>query len=238
MIQSAQYTALGEMAAGIAHEINSPLAIISAKSQMIRRMFDREKGHPEKETLEKTYQNLGIVIDTVQRIKNIIDSLRKFSRTSENDEMQICSLNEIIKESLSICGEKMKVAGIEVDLQIPDGSGLNIKCRPVQIGQVFINLLNNSYDALNGLLQPDKKISIQISQNEKDVVIKIHDNGPGIPSEIAKKIMHPFFTTKPVGKGTGLGLSISKGIIEDHQGSLNLDQGVIGACFIIKIPSP
>ena len=115
---------------------------------------------------------------------------------------------------------------------IPDE--VKVKCRPVQISQVIINLIGNACDAIESL--PDKWIKIGIRNASGPIVLFVMDSGRGIPESIAKKIFQPFFTTKDVGKGTGLGLSISKGIMDAHGGSISVDFECENTCFLLSFP--
>ena len=108
-------------------------------------------------------------------------------------------------------------------------------CRPTQISQVLLNLLNNAYDAVIG--QPEKRIELHIDDSDDELVLGVSDSGPGIPAEICQKILEPFFTTKPVGQGTGLGLSISKGLVESHGGSIEFESKIgVGTHFSVRLP--
>ncbi|MBC7538901.1 MAG: GHKL domain-containing protein [Bacteriovorax sp.] len=225
-IQSAKLSSLGEMASGIAHEINNPLTIISALAMTIKRPTS------EIESDKKLNDSLDKIIKTVDRIAKIIKGLRTFARDSFNDPAVAISIKHIIDSILDLCGERLKNNGIA--LRIIPFQDLIIECREVQIVQVIMNLLNNSLDALedtNG-----KWIEIKITDMGDRVTIAISDSGKKIPEAIIQKMMQPFFTTKAVGKGTGLGLSISKGIIESHNGRFTIDSNAIHTTFIIELP--
>ncbi len=234
LVHSAQYKALGEMAAGVAHEINNPLAIISTRLQLLKRKIEKATSIlPEEKT--PWMKDIDLVNETTVRMKKIIDGLTRFSRTSENDEFQSYPVLKLLEDSAALCFEKMKNKGIElkIDCQLPEGFA--ISCRPVQMSQVMINLLNNAYDALLDATGP-KTIIVKSFNENSNLCIEVKDTGPGIDAKIIDKVMLPFFTTKPVGKGTGIGLSISKGIVEDHQGQLEVESSPDGALFRIRIP--
>lgn len=227
-IQSAKLNSLGEMASGIAHEINNPLTVISSRCSQLKRQIERNQYDPDsfKATLIKINQ-------TVERIAVIIRGLKSFSRNAENDKFINTSLKTIIENTLELCTEKFRhqLVFLHTDT-IPD---YFLECREAQLVQVLLSLLNNSYDAVVNL--EEKWVHISFSLNMSgDVLIIITDSGKGIPRNIAQNIMQPFFTTKEVGKGTGLGLSISKGIIEDHKGTFYLDEKCINTRFIIELP--
>jgi signal transduction histidine kinase len=226
MIQSEKMASLGEMAAGIAHEINNPLAIIIGKTE--RSMRRTEKLSVEQSKIE--FEELN---STAKIITKIVKSLLKFSRSAESDPREIVNINSILLESLNLCTERLKKRDIALHL----GSTINVDiyCKPVQVSQVFINLINNAADAVQN--EPDKWIRIESQMLEQNkVLISITDSGPGIPESIVSKIMQPFYTTKDVGKGTGLGLSISKGIVEEHGGLLYLDRSSKNTRFQIELP--
>lgn len=233
LVSAAQFSALGEMAGGIAHEINNPLAIISARAQITAKLADKSLALDANEKL--AYQNnMKTIVETSKRVKQIIDGLRKFSENASTDEITLSSIKQIIDESLSLCREKFHNKGIYINLEIPE-SNLEVWCRPTQINQVIVNLLNNAYDALEHR-ESGRIVGIKVERLEDKIRLRIQDNGPGIPAAIKEKIMQPFFTTKGVGKGTGLGLSVAKGIIESHGGKLGLEPSKEGTSFLIELP--
>lgn len=225
--ESAKLAALGEMAAGIAHEINSPLAIIKTKSAMLVRKANEN-------TLDRDLgvKHLQIIVNTVDRIAKIIKALRTYSRDAENDQFVKVSINETISETLELCRERFRKSGVEIRLHCEPG--LEVNSRPPQISQVLMNLLNNSFDAISAL--QSKWIEIRGFKKDGFVLIQITDSGTGIPAKVAERMMNPFFSTKEVGKGTGLGLSISSGILESHGGSLKYLDGYKNTAFLISIP--
>lgn len=226
-LQNAKLTSLGEMASGVAHEINNPLMVISGLAQSLKRSL-------ENETLkkEKGSEQLNKIISTVDRIAKIIKGLRNFSRDSFDDEFVLAPLKIILSNSYDLCKSKIDDNEIKFSTSLPPE--IDIKCREVQLVQVLVNLINNSIDAIANL--EDRWINIKFFQTETHIQIIFTDSGKGISPEIAEKIMQPFYTTKEIGKGTGLGLSISKGIIEDHGGNLTLDSNRDHTTFIIELP--
>ncbi len=224
---SAKMSALGEMAGGVAHEINNPLAIISALSEQVRRKISDD-------TMDKNtaIEKLAKVEATAKRIAKIVKSLKSFSRNGDLDEMVETAPSQIVADCLDLCLERFKNQGVEVRSVIGDDSP--IMCRPVQISQVLLNLLNNAYDAIESV--SEKWIMISVDNENGFIRISITDSGAGIPAQVAEKIMQPFFTTKEVGKGTGLGLSISKGIIEQHKGKFWYNAQSANTQFIIELP--
>lgn len=234
LIETSKMATLGEMAGGIAHEINNPLAIIQGLSSRLHKILTRNSNGPlEPKAPEEAFKHLDTIMSTCDRISQIIKGLRSFSRNADGDPFALTPLKDTLNETIDLCREKFHLSGIVFKIStIPD---LTINTRSCQISQVLLNLLSNSYDAIKD--QKEKWIELGISQvNECLIELSITDSGHGIPKEIAEKIMSPFFTTKPVGKGTGLGLSISKEIIEAHSGTLSLDDSSPHTRFVIRLP--
>lgn len=227
-VQQAKMASLGEMAGGMAHEINNPLATISLVTHYIHDLLNEpeiERGLI-KENLEK-------ISRTTERIAKIVRGLRTFSRSASKDPMQVASLQSIVRETISLCGEKMKNHGVE--LRLHENAEIFIPCRPTEISQVILNLLNNSFDAVEPLAE--KWIDLSVEKKGNSASIRITDSGRGIPPEVLAKLMQPFFTTKEAGKGTGLGLSIAKGIAEAHGGRLYVDTASPHTCFVLELPA-
>lgn len=211
MILTSKMASLGEMAGGIAHEINNPLAIISGKAEQIKKYISQSEIDRQ-----KILSSLEKIEDTSFRISKIIKGLRSFSRAGEQDPMKEYKVSELIEETLDLCRERMLSEHIKLICETDQD--MTLRVRTTQIQQVLINLLNNSIDAIKA--QDERWIKISTEQKERQIIITITDSGKGISPEFKEKIMSPFFTTKEVGKGTGLGLSISKRIMEAHHGTL------------------
>lgn len=232
---SAKMISLGEMSAGIAHEINNPLSVISGSAGVAQRALSREPMDTQKinDALEKI-QKMS------DRIAKIIKSLRQFARDDQMDPMIVYSLHDIIEETIDIIRTKLDRAGVNVSIDVSKDN--KIWCRPVQMSQVILNLISNAIDAIDSRPdsnEPPNEKWIKIFLESKQHLLRLHivDSGPGIPEAIRDRIMNPFFTTKEVGKGTGLGLSLSKGIAEDHGGDLILDSSAPHTSFILELPS-
>ncbi len=211
IIASAKMSSLGEMASGVAHEINNPLAIIHARADQLKEMLGEDQLDRE-----KILWGLERIRTTADRIARVVKGLRSFARNGERDPFALASVSQIVEETLELCREKFKKRGIEI--KVTELPNIEIECRAVQISQVLLNLLSNAYDAIQG--NQDAWVEIGIRQTGEQVEFLVRDAGSGIRPEVAAKIMQPFFTTKEVGEGTGLGLSIAKGIVEDHRGRL------------------
>ncbi|MBP7845099.1 MAG: CHASE domain-containing protein [Proteobacteria bacterium] len=228
LAQSSKMASLGEMASGIAHEINNPLSIINGYAQKLLR--NEEKGINTTEILRA---NLEKILNTTQRITHIIKGLKNFSRSGNNDSCAESSLRDLIEDVYSFCSDRFRNHSIKFTLNVPNN--VRFESQTTQISQTILNLLNNSHDAI--IEQAEKWIRVDFETlNEERFRIKFTDSGPGIPPDIVNKLMQPFFTTKGPGKGTGLGLSISKGIIESHNGKFYVDQNSPNTCFVIELP--
>lgn len=226
MISASKLSALGEMSAGIAHEINNPLAIIEGSAHRMKRIL--AKPQSDISTLFGLAENIQ---STTIRIAKIVNGLRSFARCDGQEELMPCSLKTIVQDTLSLCQERYRASGIDLRLPELDGS-VFLNCRPTQVSQVLINLLNNAHDAVEGQSKP--WVLLEVSAGASHLEISLTDSGEKIPPPIAEKIFQPFFTTKEIGKGTGLGLSISKGIMESHGGELELNSQASHTCFVMR----
>lgn len=216
LIQSAKLAALGEMAAGIAHELNSPLTAILGNVQLLmRNIKDGRAG----KMLEDIYQ-CGL------RSKKIIQNLLAFSRQEEY-QFETILLTDLIDDVLGLVGYQLNVSGISIKKEM-DPTLPPIRGSRHQVEQVLINLLLNSRDALQGKSNPEVIIGTCLTclEERQFVSIYVRDNGVGIEEEHISQVFNPFFTTKKKRKGTGLGLSVSLGIAESHGGKLLVDSKV------------
>jgi histidine kinase len=238
LIQASKMATLGEMATGVAHELNQPLAVIkTASSFFMKKVNKREKIDDE------ILFTLSEEIDShVDRATRIINHMRQFGRKSDPklDEIQA---NEVLEKSLEIFSQQLVVRGIEVDWEVEENLPL-IMADADRLEQVFINLLINARDAIEEkweLKSPqkgDKKITLKSRSEGEHVIIEVQDTGGGVAGPIIDKVFEPFFTTKDAGKGTGLGLSISYGIVHDLGGRIEVvSREGEGARFIMTFPS-
>jgi histidine kinase len=239
LIQASKMATLGEMATGIAHELNQPLSVIKTASSFFIRKIDR-KEPLKKDTL---FNMLKKVDSNVDRAARIINHMRQFARKSDLDLVKV-QINEILENAFEIFSQQLKLRGIEVIWQI-EKKLPGINADPSRLEQVFINLLINARDAIEERWGPqetaeaNKKIILKTRCDGDKVVCEVCDTGSGVPPAVVNKIFEPFFTTKEVGKGTGLGLSISYGIVKDCGGTIQVAPNQPeGACFILKFPVP
>ncbi|MBL7713964.1 MAG: HAMP domain-containing histidine kinase [Bdellovibrionales bacterium] len=226
---AARLASLGEMAGGIAHEINNPLTVIIGRAQQIQNWLDEGRIDPAKiRTFAESIRQTG------NRISLIIKGLRAFARDSEKDPVIRAKVCDILDDTLSFC--QARIQGHGIDLRLPENvdERWTVDCRPVQIGQILLNLLNNAHDATETL--DDRWIQVDLKVTEDEMHLSVTDSGKGIPRAIQEKIMEPFFTTKDTNRGTGLGLSIAKGIVEAHNGQLLIDNQCENTRFIVVLP--
>jgi signal transduction histidine kinase len=264
LVNKEKMASLGQLTAGIAHEINNPINFISGSITPLTRdieeiieLFDetdklaKERFSPEeyaqiedlKEDLDYEYLKTEIdellkgMNDGSKRTVSIIRGLKTFSRVDESDTKSV-DIHDNIESTLVLINNQIKNS-IEVIRNY--GSLPMVECFAGQINQVFLNLINNAAQAINEAKEESEKGTIWITtsfqETDQTVQISIKDNGPGIPDEIIDRIFDPFFTTKDVGEGTGLGLSISYNIIEKHGGELKVKtEAGKGTEFVITLP--
>jgi signal transduction histidine kinase len=228
--KASKLAALGVLAGQIGHEINNPLAIIRTGSWILRKLIAAP-------VLDKDliFSKLDDIDSTIQRMSDIIVSLKNLSRDSSSEKPEEFVLRDILRDLQAICGPKLQPRG--VTLMIDNSNPLldkKILCHRVQLSEVFINLLGNAVDAVEDVSDPCIQLDV-LTESDK-LIMRITDNGPGVPVEMEKKIFSPFFTTKPFGEGTGLGLSISRDIMKKHGGELVLNRNISASCFDASLP--
>jgi signal transduction histidine kinase len=242
LIHSAKMSAIGQITAGIVHEINTPLAYMNATFVLLSNRLDEllECVDPQKKPeiqsriypIKKDIHTLlADVRHGTEQISKLVSSLRNFSRL-ESDRFAVSSVVAILDDALLMAHNKLKY--LEVTKEISEVP--NIRCAASQIGQVLLNILINAAQAVESG-DREGRIDVRVACPDNfHVAIIVSDNGPGIPSAIRDRIFEPFFTTKPAGEGTGLGLSISYRIIRNHGGTITVDSSEEGTVFSVILP--
>jgi PAS domain S-box-containing protein len=220
LIHHSKLASLGEMSAGIAHEINNPLAIIMGSVGLLTKFIDNP---------EKFQSKIDSINKSCMRISKILNGLKKFSRSADKTQLKPHNLTDIINEAIILTEIKSSQTNTPVGHQC--ARELNILCDESEIEQVLINLINNAIDAVKS--SDDKWVQVNAFADGEKIILRVMDSGPTISPEIEKKLFEPFFTTKRVGEGTGLGLSISKGILDDHNATISLNRDFSTTCFEI-----
>lgn len=227
-VHQSRMAVLGEMASGMAHEINNPLQIVmGVGDEILKRLPTIEN---DKDHLKKSSEML---MRSAERISKIVKSLKTFSRDGSSDPMMWTAMNDLINETVDFALPQFKKRNAILDV-ISFDPALGAECRSIQISQVIMNLFSNSLDAIENLEK--RWVVLQLTDAGDEIEISVTDSGSGIPAEIIDKIMNPFFTTKPVGTGTGLGLSISMGILKAHRGTIGLDRSSPNTRFYLRWP--
>lgn len=218
---------IGQLAAGVAHEINNPLGTIMLYASLLKKTIDK------KAVEANTDDDLNLIINEANRCKNIVSNLLNFARQGKLNLVKF-SLNALLLKILKTIQLDTKYQNINISFT-DESLDLNIEGDKDQLEQVFLNLISNAAESMEDTLL--KNLSVNISKNQEYIVAKIADSGNGIPKENYSKVFTPFFTTKKMGKGTGLGLAITYGIIKMHKGEIgfNSETGK-GTTFTIKIP--
>ena len=222
-LHTAKLASLGEMSAGIAHEINNPLALIMGTASILPRYANDLSGLTHK---------AGVIMKAGERIDRIVNALRKYSRTNEKPVYTFQPLHELIRESIAIVEAKARRNGVRLDVCID--SETSVICDGAEIVQVIVNLLSNGIDAAK--LEADKWVRIALTSESTSALMSIEDSGAGIASSLREKIFQPFFSTKQAGEGTGLGLSIAKGILDDHSASIDIGSLQGPTRFEVRFP--
>ena len=224
-IKTSRLASVGQVASGIAHEINNPLTVILGQVKKIKRTNNEQTPDDSKKSLEK-------ISEMCERIVKIINGLKFISRDGDIDSSTEFSVLDVLDTVKTLTEMKINSQNIDFTIEIDEGVD-KAWGKEVQISQVIVNLLNNSADAI--IDQDNKWIKIKVINGEEKLTFEVTDSGASIPDQIVDKMMDPFFTTKEIGKGTGLGLSISKGIVENHGGELFYNSKSIHTQFIFTI---
>ena len=226
---ASKMASLGKMAAGMAHEINTPIQTVNLIAERVQRQLKKNMTHEEIDS------SMNKILNSVHKVSDIIDSLRKVSRDSKEDPFTNIKVKALLEDSVNMTEERFKVNNVAFKIEYHDISqDTFVQCQGLQISQVIINLINNAYDAIEELNK--KWVTIDVYKRSEKLQISITDSGYRMSDDIIDKIFEPLYTSKDIGKGTGLGLSISRDIILNHHGVLYVDKKSENTRFVIEIP--
>jgi two-component system, NtrC family, sensor kinase len=230
LVQSDKLASLGKMAAGVAHEINNPLAVILQKTGWLQDLLDEEE-FKKSANGEEFRASVKKIEEHVERARKVVHNMLGYARRME-PRLEDIDVNQTINQTVDILENYARSNNIDIQTDLADNLPITAGDQ-AQLQQVILNLINNAIDAIG----KDGTVSVKSSRDPSKIRVVIADTGPGIPESMQKKIFDPFFTTKSTGKGTGLGLWISYNIIEKMGGSLALQskEGQ-GAAFTITLP--
>jgi two-component system, NtrC family, sensor kinase len=225
LVQSEKLSAVGEFVAGVAHELNNPLAAVMGFSELLRNT----------NTDEKQRRHLDLIFKSSQRCQKIVQSLLSFARRHQPERKPV-AVNKLIEDVLEIVAYQLRTSNVQVHCRFAPSLPL-VLADGHQVQQVLLNLINNARQAIEAH-QAGGQITVTTQARDGNIRIEIQDNGPGIAPENLSRIFDPFFTTKEVGKGTGLGLSLCYGLIKEHGGNITVaSQPGAGATFTIELPA-
>jgi two-component system NtrC family sensor kinase len=231
MFQTGKLASIGELAAGIAHEINNPVTIMVEEAGWIDDLLEEEEFH-EGKNLSEFKRALKQIRTQGMRCKEITHKLLSFARKTDS-RIQDVQPKELIQDMISFLEKRAKYSGVAINTDIQEDLP-PIKVSPTELQQVLLNLMKNALDAME---KSGGTLSVSARREDDNFVIEVSDNGPGIPEDALSQIFDPFFTTKPEGKGTGLGLSICYGIIKKMDGEITVESAVNeGTTFFISLP--
>lgn len=237
LIQASKMTTLGQMAAGIAHEINQPLNVMQVSADFLKKMLDRGRAL-SKEDLASIAEDFQ---SNVQRASAIIQHMRDFSRQSDVNRTRL-DINAPIRDIFKVLGHQLEVHEIDTDIDLAEDLP-PILADHNRLEQVFINLVTNAVDAMDAKAEASgddgqKRLTIRSGIEDGMVTVTVSDTGTGMSKAVQEKIFEPFFTTKDVGKGTGLGVSISYGIVKDYDGTIEVrSREGEGTTFTLRFPA-
>ncbi|MEZ4445663.1 MAG: ATP-binding protein [Polyangiaceae bacterium] len=223
-VHVAKLAALGEMAGGIGHELNNPLAICAGLADELR---DLASGDPALCEVSRELER------TVDRMAGIVRTLRRLARDASDDLSELCDLRSVVEDGLALSRARFASAGIALQAEVPEEPVI-LRCQRVPLGQALSSLLDNAFDAVAN--QPGGWARVSLTASDEEVTLSVTDNGPGVPESLRDDILRPFFTTKPVGEATGLGLSVAHQILRRQGGEIALEQGAQGTSFRMVLP--
>lgn len=228
LVEAAKLSVMGQLGAGVAHELNQPLTAI-------RGFTDRILRSPEQPVADFVAE-LEVIQGETLRMGRIIDSVRTYARQGTHHQPAVMLPMDPLEDALLLIGQQLQRREVAVSVDIEPGLP-PLHADRARLQQVFINLLSNARDALADVADRGREIRVRVGRSDLGVCYAIDDNGPGIPGDRFDAVFEPFYTTKPPGQGTGLGLSIAYGIVRDHGGTIRAERSTIGgARFSFEIP--
>ncbi len=228
LVSSAKMVGMGQMAAGIAHEVNNPLQLIVSKAERVKAQIMQ----PQIQVGEVAKDADQIMV-VAMRIASIVKGLLALSRDASLDEMKPVNVQSVVSSSLDFCRARLESKNIDFKVcDIPED--WSVRGLPTQLSEVLLNVLNNSFDAV--MAAEEKWVEIRAAASDEWIELSVLDSGLGVDPLNQHRIFDPFFTTKPVGHGTGLGLSVSRGIVFRHGGQIFLDNSSDHTRFVIRLP--
>lgn len=229
-VGQSKLAAIGELAGGVAHEINNPLHIINNLSHTLKKKIEKDKIDKD-----QFIKDLEKVVTTTERISEIVKGLKRISFPAKEEEKAKIKVSSILENIVSIINEGFNSQGIEVRKSFQEEvEGLEVRFQEVQLGQVLMNIISNAKHEV--MKHEERWIGLTLEKRESTICIEISNSGPIINPEIVNQIFNPYFTTKDIGAGTGLGLSLSKDIVEKNKGKLYLKPHTEHTTFVIEIP--
>lgn len=258
LIHSEKMASLGQLTAGIAHEIKNPLNFVNNFAMILAELVEELReilsGRPEakvadlSEELEPIFDDVKVTTDKIRehgkRADSIVKNMLQHSRGAEGIRLPT-NINDLLKEYVNLSYHGLRANDPEFncdyEFRLDDSVG-ETEIVPQEVGRVFLNLLNNAFYAVSSRAKRESReydpvVHVTTERNDSTIRVIISDNGGGVPPEVVGSLFQPFVTTKPTGEGTGLGLSMSRDIIEEHNGSLTLENHVgAGATFVVELP--
>ena len=231
-MDAGKLAAIGELAAGVAHEINNPLAIMMENAGWIQDLLKSDDPHSEENT-EEIFSSLQTITTQGHRCREITHKLLSFARKADSATKAV-NINSLLDDIAGFARQKAKYRNVEIRLSLDPNAG-EVDSSPAEIQQIILNLVNNAIDAIE---HDSGMVQLRSARETSFVRIDVEDNGQGIPKDFLPRIFEPFFTTKDAGKGTGLGLSICRDLLSKMGGSISVDSAPGQGCvFHVRLPA-